>query len=61
MDDSGKRALSYHERTKHHPGRYARSLGYLDWDTQPDPFRRYEGARVLPLPLMANSRSPGPP
>ena len=52
MDDSGKRALSYHERTKHHPGRYARSLGYLDWDTQPDPFRRYEGARVLPLPLM---------
>ncbi|MFN7971184.1 MAG: SagB/ThcOx family dehydrogenase [Acidobacteriota bacterium] len=36
--------LLYHERTKHHPFRYARALGYMDWDTQPDPFRRYEGA-----------------
>lgn len=41
----------YHERTKHHPGRYAASLGYLDWQTQPDPFRRYDGARSVVLPL----------
>ena len=34
----------YHERTKHQVGRYARSLGYLDWATQPDPFRRFIGA-----------------
>lgn len=34
----------YHEVTKHHPQRYARSLGYMDWATQPDPFRRFEGA-----------------
>jgi len=39
--------LAYHERTKHRPGRYARSLGYLDWDNQPDPFLRYEGAPLL--------------
>lgn len=39
----------YHERTKHHLHHYARSLGYLDWATQPDPFRRYEGAELLPL------------
>jgi SagB-type dehydrogenase family enzyme len=41
--------LTYHERTKHHHGHYARSLGYMDWATQPDPFRRYEGADLLRL------------
>jgi len=41
--------LAYHERTKHHVGRYARSLGYMDWNTQPDPFRRYDGAEILLL------------
>jgi SagB-type dehydrogenase family enzyme len=42
-------AIEYHERTKHRGDRYARSLGYLDWANQPDPFRRYEGARRVPL------------
>jgi SagB-type dehydrogenase family enzyme len=36
--------LAYHERSKHRPGAYARSLGYDDWDTQPSPFRVYDGA-----------------
>ena len=36
--------VAYHERTKHHFHRYAAALGYLDWATQPDPFRRYAGA-----------------
>lgn len=44
--------LAYHERTKHHYHRYAASLGYLDWATQPDPFRRYAGAAVVPLPHL---------
>lgn len=39
----------YHQRTKHRWEAYARSPGYLDWDTQPDPFRRFEGCVVLPL------------
>jgi SagB-type dehydrogenase family enzyme len=43
-------SLDYHETTKHHFGRFARSRGYLDWATQPDPFRRYSGARLIPLP-----------
>lgn len=43
--------LEYHDRTKHRPSRYAASLGYMDWATQPDPFRRYEGAEVIPLKL----------
>jgi nitroreductase len=43
--------ISYHERTKHHFHRFAASLGYLDWATQPDPFRRYAGAPLVRLPL----------
>ena len=39
----------YHQRTKHHLNAYARSLGYLDWATQPDPFRRFAGAPRLTL------------
>ena len=42
--------VAYHERTKHHQHRFARSLGYMDWATQPDPFRRYDGASVISLP-----------
>jgi SagB-type dehydrogenase family enzyme len=43
-------ALAYHETTKHHFHRFAKSLGYLDWATQPNPFRRYAGAPELELP-----------
>ena len=43
--------VAYHERTKHHYHRFASSLGYMDWATQPDPFRRYEGASLVRLPL----------
>ena len=42
-------AVRYHDSTKHHFNRFARSLGYLDWATQPNPFRRYEGAPLRPL------------
>ena len=49
--------VAYHERTKHHFHRYAASLGYMDWATQPDPFRRYAGAELVRLPLPSN----GPP
>lgn len=43
--------LRYHRETKHHFRRYARSLGYLDWANQPDPFRRYAGSPVVALPI----------
>jgi len=39
----------YHDRTKHHLHRYAHSLGYLDWKSQPNPFRRYDQSARLPL------------
>lgn len=41
--------LDYHNRTKHHSHRYAASLGYLDWQTQPNPFRTYRDAQTIPL------------
>ena len=48
--------VAYHERTKHHSHRYAASLGYLDWASQPDPFRRYSGADIVRLPLPEPGR-----
>ncbi|MCB9154009.1 MAG: SagB/ThcOx family dehydrogenase, partial [Caldilineae bacterium] len=50
--------LDYHQATKHAPYRYARSLGYMDWDTQPDPFRRYRGAPLLPLDEIPPTADP---
>jgi hypothetical protein len=49
--------VAYHERTKHHYHRYAASLGYLDWAKQPDPFRRYNGAQLVRLPLPEEGRA----
>ncbi len=49
---------AYHEATKHHFNRFARSLGYLDWANQPDPFRRYDGASRVMLPLSGADVSP---
>ena len=46
-------SLIYHDQTKHHFNRFARSLGYLDWAAQPDPFRRYRGAPTIELPRGA--------
>jgi SagB-type dehydrogenase family enzyme len=43
------KSLEYHDATKHHFNRFARSTGYLDWATQPDPFRRYAGAPLISL------------
>jgi SagB-type dehydrogenase family enzyme len=53
------KALHYHQVTKHHFNRFARSVGYLDWATQPDPFRRYAGAPVIALSrdIVAAERS----
>ena len=41
--------VAYHHLSKHYFNRYAPSLGYLDWATQPDSFRRYAGAKNIPL------------
>lgn len=54
-DDAGNSSnalqtiFHYHDVTKHHVHRYASGPGYLDWATQPNPFRRYAGAHLVPL------------
>ncbi len=53
--------IRYHLRTKHHFNRYARSLGFLDWANQPNPFRRFEGAPFFRLPLLVADREPCSP
>jgi SagB-type dehydrogenase family enzyme len=50
--------MRYHQETKHHFFRYARSLGYMDWANQPDPFRRYEGSPLFALPLLKPEDAP---
>ena len=39
----------YHDGTKHHFYAFARSLGYLDWASQPRPFRGFGDTPVFPL------------
>lgn len=53
-----QRVVGYHDRTKHHPQRYARGPGRLDWANQPDPFRTYAGCRRVRLPIPPDA--PGP-
>jgi SagB-type dehydrogenase family enzyme len=50
--DELRTTLDFHERTKHHPHRYAASMGFLDWENQPIPFRSFEGAEIVELPFV---------
>ncbi len=53
--------MRYHLETKHHLSRYARSLGSLDWANQPNPFRRFDGAVLVPLPILGPEDVPVSP
>ena len=50
--------IAYHDRTKHHPQRYALGPGGLDWETQPNPFRRFDGSPLLKLPVADRDDTP---
>jgi SagB-type dehydrogenase family enzyme len=50
--------IAYHQATKHHYHAFANGPGYLDWATQPDPFRRYPGARLVLLPRAVTVHNP---
>jgi len=52
---------AYHQQTKHEFNRFAKSLGYLDWGNQPDPFRRFHGAPLISLPLLQLDEEPFSP
>jgi SagB-type dehydrogenase family enzyme len=52
MDQTYKDIVRYHEETKHHFHRFAKSSGYMDWQNQPNPFRYYEATNAIDLPLL---------
>jgi len=58
MNKELQTVFHYHETTKHSQKRYAKSLGYMDWATQPDPFRIYKGTKSITLPLSFNNPTP---
>lgn len=58
MTNSRTSVYNYHDATKHHFNRYAKSLGYMDWDRQPDPYRRYEGAAQIALAKIPDAEQP---
>lgn len=57
-DSALQQMLQYHEITKHHFQGYARGPGYLDWASQPNPFRRYSGARLVALEKIPATNEP---
>ncbi len=58
MNQDLQTVFHYHETTKHSQQRYARSLGYMDWSTQPNPFRNYNGTQSITLPLALDNTTP---
>ena len=56
--DELQRVLEYHQDTKHHFQGYARGPGYLDWATQPNPFRRSAGAQLKSLERIPPTGEP---
>lgn len=54
MSTSADAVFQYHQRTKHQLNAYAKGPESLDWDDQPDPFRRFSGCETVKLPLQAS-------
>lgn len=50
MSDDSSVVLDYHQRTKHQLNGYAKGPASLDWDDQPNPFRRFDGCETVALP-----------
>lgn len=45
-----EKVYQYHQRSKHSLKAYAAGPETIDWDDQPDPFRRFDGSKIVPLP-----------
>jgi SagB-type dehydrogenase family enzyme len=58
MADALTDVIAYHQATKHHLHAYARGPGHLDWATQPNPFRRYDGAPLIRLDHVPPTPAP---
>jgi SagB-type dehydrogenase family enzyme len=58
LPDRLQAVFAYHDATKHRFEAFAAGPGFLDWANQPDPFRRYAGARLVPLEIVAPGERP---
>lgn len=58
MNNKLQSIFKYHEETKHAYAKYARSLGYMDWANQPNPYRSYAGSVHVALPLALDNPTP---
>ena len=56
--DRLQKVFEYHHATKHHFQSYARGPGHMNWATQPNPFRRFAGARLVALEKIPASAEP---
>ncbi|QSB00679.1 SagB/ThcOx family dehydrogenase [Methylomonas sp. EFPC1] len=50
MNNLADAVISYHNRTKHQLNAYAKGPESLDWDDQPNPFRRFSSCEAVKLP-----------
>ena len=57
MNKNIQMVYTYHNETKHSQQRYARSLGYMDWATQPNPYRAYSNTSKIQLPLSFDNKT----
>ncbi len=48
----------YHQRVKHAPNRYALGPAFLDWTSQPSPYRLFAGSKQILLPLVEGGDTP---
>ncbi len=48
----------YHQYSKHGYHRSAPGPGYMDWENQPDPFRRYDGTEKIKLKKISLNEGP---
>jgi SagB-type dehydrogenase family enzyme len=58
MSDALAAVVTYHQATKHQFHAYARGPRQMDWATQPNPFRRYEGAPLVDLDYIPPCSEP---
>ncbi|TAN68484.1 MAG: SagB/ThcOx family dehydrogenase [Methylobacter sp.] len=58
MNKQTETVLSYHNRSKHSLERYAKGPESIDWEDQPDQFRRFSGCEIVTLPLPGAELEP---
>jgi hypothetical protein len=58
MNEKYESVLSYHNRTKHSLNRYANGPESIDWEDQPNQFRRFSNCEIVRLPTPGAELDP---